>query len=51
VLVDRGRNGFVRAEGYVLVNHRGPGAVVAHPRHKVAQRGSTVSGELVAGVP
>jgi hypothetical protein len=34
----------------VLVDHRGPLAVVAHARHEIAQPGPAVGRELVAAV-
>src|SRR5262249_8118069 len=39
-----------RARCLVLVDHRGPLAVVTHAGHQVAQAGAAVSGELVCRV-
>jgi hypothetical protein len=49
--VDGGGDGFVRPACFVLVDHGGPGRVVTHPCHQVAQPGPAVGGELVPGVP
>jgi hypothetical protein len=41
---------LVRAARLVLVDHRGPFGVVAHPRHQVTQARAAVGRELVPGV-
>jgi len=43
LLVGRGRR--------VLLDHRGPDAVVAHPRFQVGQANSGLRRECVSGVP
>jgi hypothetical protein len=48
--VDRVRDRRVGALGLVLVDHRGPLAVVSHPSHQVPEPGAAVGGELVPGV-
>ena len=42
--------GFVGAARLVLLDHRGPFGVVAHPSHQVAQARTAVGRELVSGV-
>jgi hypothetical protein len=49
--VDCVRNELVGAAGHVLVDHRGPLAVVSHPGHQVSKRGAALRRELVPGVP
>ena len=43
VLVDRDRDGLVCAARFVLIDHRGPGGVMAHACHQVAQPGGALA--------
>lgn len=42
---------LVRLAGLMLVDDRGPLAVVTHPRHQVRQPGAAAGGQVVSGVP
>ena len=50
VRVDGVRDRRVGALGLVLVDQRGPFAVVPHPGHQVSEPGAAVGRELVPGV-
>jgi hypothetical protein len=50
VCVDRGRNQLIGTASPVLVNNRGPFAVVPHPRHQVPQPGAAYSRKVIPGV-
>ena len=50
VRVDGVRDRLVCAAGFVLVDHRGPVAVVPHPGHQVTERGAALGRKLVPGV-
>jgi len=50
VRVDGFRDRHVCAAGFMLVDHRGPVAIVPHPGHQVPERGAALGRELVPGV-
>ena len=50
VRVDRGRNQFIGTTSPVLVNDRGPFAVVPHPCHQVSQPCAAYSRKVIPGV-
>ena len=50
VRVDRGRNQFIGTASPMLVNDRGPFAVVPYPGHQVPQPGAAYSREVIPGV-
>ena len=50
VRVDRARDQLIGTASPVLVNDRGPFAVVPHPGHQVAQPGAADRGKVIPGV-
>jgi hypothetical protein len=50
VRVDRGRNQLIGTASPVLVDDRGPFAVVSHPGHQVSQPGAAYRRKVIPGV-